>query len=244
MLDRTLPCLSRLVFDNLTPLDIIFIEVFVLGVPMKISVLIPNVFLFIPILGAMYVSLPQDVGLPHAKIRQSIICCPGDSVVLDGWASVDPGGEIVQWLWDIGADGSIDVASERGETALLAPEEPRTYIVVLKVRDNDGNLSKPDSSVLSVMNSSPKVQLSTDTTVMMGARVSFHPKIRTTCGSVAMFEWDFDNDGTFEYRSRTNAKTSRVYYRQGRYRARLKVTDTNGREAGGMVVITVVPRVD
>lgn len=202
---------------------------------------ISSIFLLV---GVSQASETQDMGLPQAKIRQSILCCPGDSVVLDGWASVDPGGEIKEWLWDIGGDGKVDIASELGEASIIAPEEPYSYVVVLRVRDNQGNLSEPDSSVLSVMNSTPKVRISADTTVMMGARVTFEPQVRTTCGSVDKYEWDFDNDGNWEYRSRANPVTSRVYYRQGRYLARFRVTDSNGREAGAIVAITVVPRID
>jgi PKD repeat protein len=181
-------------------------------------------------------------GVPVAKLRESIICCPGDSMVLDGWASVDPGGEVVEWLWDTNGDGIVDAATDRGELHMTAPARTATLHITLRVRDNSGNVSAADSAVLHVINSRPRIVLPSDTTVMMGARVTFQPRVATECGRIQLYQWDFDEDGNYEHKSSENGVTSRVYYRPGHYIARLLVVDSNGHEAGGVISVTVQAR--
>lgn len=90
-------------------------------------------------------------------VSSDVAVAPGDVVVLDGGASVDPDGEDnqpVAWRWDIvaGPDGSVALPFERpfdparpcagGEpddpttpTAMLCPEQPGDYRLRLQVTD-------------------------------------------------------------------------------------------------------------
>ncbi len=56
-------------------------------------------------------------------------------------------------------------------------------------------------------------------------------------GSVVLYEWDFEDDGTFDYSNASTANTSHVYPALGTYLAKLRVTDDNG--AIGLDVIEV-----
>ena len=183
--------------------------------------------------------LPTD-GRPIARIKESIICCPREEVHLDGWASIDVGGEVVEWLWDLNYDGRPDTTSTTGEMAIAAPSKSSSYSVVLRVRDNDGNISEADTATVHVMDVPPSVNMRADTTVKVGVRVAFRPEIRYVCAEPAHYEWDFDNDGTAEYRSRSNGNTSKVYYTPGRYQAKFRVIDTYGREGGVLTTVNVV----
>ena len=178
-------------------------------------------------------------GMPIAKIKESVICCPIEEICIDGWASIDVGGEIKRWYWDIDGDGEVDSTTEGGELALRAPREPKTYLVILTVEDNDGNMSVPDSATMHVMKSPPRVTLGPDTTVKIGVRVFFRPRVRSNCSTPERYEWDFDNDGTPEYHSSHDGNTSRVYYKPGTYYARFKVIDSLGNRSGGMRTIVV-----
>jgi hypothetical protein len=183
-------------------------------------------------------SVAQD-GIPVARIRQSVICCPSDTVRLDGWASIDPGGDVAVWLWDIDGDGEADTMCPSGEVTLTAPETSGPRKIHLWVKDNEGNLSAPDTAVLHVMNSAPVVKMPSDTTIKIGVRLPFNAAAYAACGAIAKYEWDFNNDGTFEYRSRENARTTRVFYKQGKFTARFRAVDTFGNEAGGIRTVTV-----
>lgn len=178
-------------------------------------------------------------GMPLARVSESVICCPKDPVSLDGWASIDVGGEVDTWLWDLNGDGEVDTTSQAGELRIFAPRKPGSYSVVLRVRDNEGNVSSPDTAALHVMDSPPAVALGPDTTVKVGVRVPFVPRITCHCGKPVNYEWDLDDDGVYEYRSRRHGRTSRVYYRPGRFRVRFRVTDELGRQAGAIRRITV-----
>jgi len=157
-------------------------------------------------------------GLPRAKIKESVICCPREPVVLDGWASVAPGAEIVQWQWDLNGDGIADTSSTTGELAIMSPARPKTYLIILWVRDNRNNVSQPDSARLSVMNSPPQVSVNCDTFVKVGTRIIFEPRIAVSCGSIMLYQWDLDGDGKFEYQSRDDGRTSKAFYKPGHTR--------------------------
>lgn len=186
--------------------------------------------------------VPATGGMPIARIKESLVCCPQESITVDGWASVDPGGEVVQWQWDVGGDGRADRLTDKGDIQLLSPREARTYRVILRVLDNAGNLSAPETASVCVMNAPPRVSMPADTVIKLGARMLFRPDVRTTCGTIERYEWDFDDDNTYEHTSRESGNTSRPYYRPGRYLAKLRVVDSNGRQAGGVTIINVTPQ--
>jgi len=175
---------------------------------------------------------------PRAKIRESVICCPLEPVSIDGWASIAAGSEITQWQWQV--RGVIDTVTTSGELVLNAPVRPRSYMVVLRVRDKLGQVSNPDSALMTVMNSAPQVSLTHDTLVKIGTRIFFGPHVNVACGTISSFQWDLDDDGVFEYQSRDNGNTSKAYYKPGRFKSRFKVIDYLGHEAGAIVLVDVV----
>jgi hypothetical protein len=177
---------------------------------------------------------------PIAKLKESVVCCPLDTVLLDGWASISPGGEIVKWMWDLNGDHQIDTSTTSGEVQIIAPSTPCSRTVYLTVKDRTGAVSKPDSILFHVMNSPPRVVLAADTTIKVGVRVSFAPTLWCNCGKPVMFEWDFNDDGQADYRSDVSGNTSRLYQKAGRYTARFRVVDALGREAGAVERITVL----
>jgi len=176
---------------------------------------------------------------PVARIKESVVCCPSDTIVLDGWASIDLGGEVVQWQWDIDGDGRIDRTSDIGEVRFAASSQPRTFGVTLCVKDNQGNLSLPDSATVCIMNSQPQVSIRPDTMLKVGTRLFLDPKVTLPCGDIVKYEWDLDDDGTWEYMSKTDGKTSKVFYKPGRYRLRFRVTDSQDRQGGAVGYVTV-----
>ena len=58
-------------------------------------------------------------------------------------------------------------------------------------------------------------------------------------GRIALYEWDFDGDGVFDYQSTTSGVVTHSYDGPGTYKARLRITDTQGATGFDMVVITV-----
>ncbi len=183
---------------------------------------------------------PPDSLVPLAKIGQSIIACPGDSVTLDGWASIGRGAEIMEWHWVGSGALTFDIKTDRGDLRIAAPMVPRVTALSLIVTDSKGRVSKPDCASLCVMKSEPRVSIGADSTIKVGVRIAFDPHVLTICGAIVKYEWDLDDDGIYEYVSSDNAKTSKAYFRAGSFKARFRATDSFGRTAGGMKTIVVL----
>jgi hypothetical protein len=181
-------------------------------------------------------------GRPIARIKKSIICCPREKIELDGWASIDVGGEVTSWLWDLNEDGKWDTVCSSGELIIAAPTKSRSYSVILCVQDNQGNLSDPDTAMVHVQDTPPSVSIRADTVVKVGVRVRFEPQVMAVCSPVVRYEWDLDDDGVYEYHSASDGKTSKVYYAPGKYPARFRVVDAAGHEAGAYTVVGVVDK--
>jgi PKD repeat protein len=181
-------------------------------------------------------------GTPVAHIKDNVICCPGERVVVDGWASIDVGGEVTHWLWDYDGDGTTDTTTTAGELVVAAPRSSKVYAIALRVRDNAGNVSEPDTAMVHVMDVGPKVRLRADTTVKVGVRVMFQPQVTWVCARPAKFEWDLDGDGVFEYNSDRDGNTSKAFYTPGRFQAQFFVVDAAGHKAGGVTTVVVTGR--
>ncbi len=187
-----------------------------------------------------YIVFGGTAGRPIARIAESMICCPGERVALDGWASIDIGGDVDEWMWHIDAKPPLDTTIDLGELIISAPVKPRTYFVVLRVKDNEGNLSDPDTSILHVMHSPPRVSLGPDTTIKPGIRLSVSPKVESHCSRIVLYEWDLDGDGHFEHQSNLHGRTSKVYTRPGARLIKFRATDEHGFQAGGARRVRVV----
>jgi hypothetical protein len=70
-----------------------------------------------------------------------------------------------------------------------------------------------------------------------GFPISFDGSASDADGAIARYEWDFEDDGVFDYQSPTAAQTTHVYAEPGTYRAKFRVTDNMG--ATGLDVIEV-----
>ncbi len=76
-------------------------------------------------------------------------------------------------------------------------------------------------------------------TVKSGETVQFNGAGTDDDGVIVLYEWDFNNDGVFEWSSRENGRITNIYNKEGTYTAVLRVTDDDGRTATDSRVITV-----
>jgi hypothetical protein len=84
--------------------------------------------------------------------------------------------------------------------------------------------------------------IGTSVTVTEGATVYFDGSTYSSDldGTITKYEWDFKNDGVFDWSSTTDGKTTYIYS-DGSYTARLRVTDDDGATDTDTVSITVNP---
>jgi plastocyanin len=76
-------------------------------------------------------------------------------------------------------------------------------------------------------------------TVKPGETVQFNGAGTDDDGVIVLYEWDFNNDGVFEWSSEENGRITNIYNKEGTYTAVLRVTDDDGRTATDSRVITV-----
>ena len=58
-------------------------------------------------------------------------------------------------------------------------------------------------------------------------------------GTISLFEWDFDGDGTFDWSSAANGVTTHTYTETGTYTATLRVTDDGDEVATATATVTI-----
>jgi len=117
---------------------------------------------------------------------------------------------------------------------------PGDYSATLRVTDNSG-LTDEDSVIINVLESgSPTAKASaTPTTGTAPLTVSFTGLGIDPDGSITLYEWDFDGDGTYDWNSNTTGKTTHIYTTVGTFVTTLRVTDNDGKKATDSVTIKV-----
>jgi hypothetical protein len=82
----------------------------------------------------------------------------------------DPDAEVVSWEWDLDNDGDYDDAA--GEVVQMSWGSPGTYVVGLKVTDNDQSTDEVDTIVTIGPASTPSVPLMGSAAIPVGIAVS------------------------------------------------------------------------
>jgi len=95
-----------------------------------------------------------------------------------------------------------------------------------------------DFSVFAIFGSNvaPTADAGSDMNVKVNTEVTFDGSASDLDGTVVLYEWDFDGDGTYDA-SNTNGTATHTYTTEGDYTAKLRVTDDQG--ATGFDEITV-----
>ncbi|MBZ9569722.1 PKD domain-containing protein, partial [Patescibacteria group bacterium] len=172
----------------------------------------------------------------------------GEIVFFDASASFDPDGLIVSYDWNFG-DG--DTAG--GVIVNHSYSASGNYTVTLTVTDDDG-ASNSATSIITVNpppNDPPIADarvgdapnpIGTSVTVIEGDTVHFDGSTFSSDpdGIINNYEWDFENDGFYDWSSAITGVTTHVYP-AGAYTAQLRVTDDDGATNTDTVSITANP---
>ena len=102
---------------------------------------------------------------PIADAGPDQVGAPGQELVFSGAGSLDPDGDVVEWLWDFG-----DGATAGGERVSHRFERPGRYHVRLRVRDDTG---QPDAvaydEAVAAINAPPVAKAGPDLLAAPGA---------------------------------------------------------------------------
>jgi len=169
----------------------------------------------------------EQIGLPNqtpiADAGNDMTVLVNDLINLSGAASQDLDGDIVDYQWSNGLEGS-EVEASYNLTG--------TYEVTLTVTDDEG-LSASDSITVTVVdNYAPVADAGNDIQILVGETAQFDASASSDAnGTITDYQWS----------NALNGETaSLLYSTAGNYNVTLTVTDNQGATSTDVVTVTVI----
>jgi len=138
--------------------------------------------------------------------------------------STSGSGSIQSWEWDFQNDGVVDSGSQN---PVFLFENADTYTVSLKVTTQYGNDTEEKTGFITVEALPTADFEATPVSGLEPLTVSFTDLSTSGTGAITSWEWDFDNDGTFDS---TEQSPQHTYATAGTYSATLRVTTEHGQD--------------
>ncbi len=184
---------------------------------------------------------------PEADASADPVTGPAPLDVTFYGAGIDANGKIVLYEWDWESDGTYDWSSPSSGTVAHRYTASGVHTATLRITDDNANKAT-DSVIVRVENATAPVI--TNFRVMTGSgNAPFTADFRVTAsdedGTVALYELDFDGDGSYDFESDNpgfwNVKHS--YALPGVRVVILRVTDDDGLTAMAWTTVNVTPGV-
>jgi subtilisin-like proprotein convertase family protein len=163
----------------------------------------------------------------------------GQPGTFDASGSSDPDGRVVDYAWDFDGDGTYETPGGASPTISKVFALAGTYVVGLRVTDNDGATATTTRTVrvglapLAALVVMPSSAL-TGQTVTFDASGSRDPD-----GTIVGYEWDLDGNGAFETSTGATPSVARSYANRGVVQVRVRVTDNDGARGIASAMLTV-----
>ena len=150
----------------------------------------------------------------------------------------DADGQIVLYEWDYEGDGTFDVSSETTASTSFTYEATGFYEATLRVTDNDG-FTKSDTVPI-IVGEPPVLDANVDPLIGVAPlSVTFEATATDPDGTVAGYEWDFDNDGTVDFTDATSGDTTYIYTESGLFTPIARAYDNDGLVAERSFVVSI-----
>ncbi|HEX5922836.1 MAG TPA: PKD domain-containing protein [Baekduia sp.] len=164
----------------------------------------------------------------------------GQAVAFDATASSDPDGTIAKYEWDLDGNGTYETDTGTTKTTSRTYTAPGSVAVKVRVTDNQGATATQTKTV-TVTSGAPTASFTvtpnpaaTRQNVTLNAAGSTDPD-----GTIARYEWDLDNNGTYETDGATTATRTVTFATVGTVTVGLRVTDNSGGTATTTRTLTV-----
>lgn len=160
-------------------------------------------------------------------------------------SGTDRDGTIVRFEWDFEGDGVFDYTSTATGNTTHTFDGEGTFNALFRVTDNEGLTGTARVTTTAVRvgpAGSPTATItapSAPLTVNAPFTVSFNGIGTDAGGTIALYEWDFNGDGVYDFSSPNGAAASFNYVSPGTYTAALRVTDNDGLTGVDTVDVTV-----
>ena len=185
--------------------------------------------------------IPSDV--PIAEAGADILVNHQEVVQYSG-TGTDTDGTITLYEWDFEGDGTFDYSSPTSGVTTYTFPATGIYESILRVTDDRGLVDTDNLTV--IVNAIPMAVAGSNIVVNHQEAVQFNGTGTDIDGTIALYEWDFEGDGTFDYSSPTTGATTYTYPAAGTYVPVLKVTDDRGASDTDnlTVIVNAIPTVN
>ena len=176
---------------------------------------------------------------PVANPGDDLTVAVGETIRFDGSGSTDADGNILSYAWGFG-DGS----KASGIAPVYAFPRTGQYQVRLTVRDDAGLANSANTATMTVTvtdaaNLAPVADAGPAREVIVGSQVTFDATgSADPDGNIIAYDWDFGDGGRA-----TGLAPTHSFWRTGRYRVTLQVTDASGlgnNTASASATVTVI----
>ena len=155
----------------------------------------------------------------------------------------DSDGSIVLYEWDFDGDGVYEWSSATTGTTTYSYNVVGTYNAVFRVTDNEGDTSTA-VAVTTVISAGPEGSPTAEGSATPDSgpaplTVSFDGMGIDPDGTIVLYEWDYENDGVYDWSSSTTAATNHTYNDAGSVTAAFRVTDNDGKTGVDYLLIEV-----
>ncbi len=140
----------------------------------------------------------------------------------------DLDGFIRKFEWDFTTDGTYDFTSTSTGATTNTYNAVGEYTATLRVTDDSGKTDTDSVKVWVKEIGAPTAHAdATPTSGETALAVTFSGSA-DDAGTIVLYEWDFEGDGTYDYSSAASPNTTHTYNAPGSYDAVLRVTDNDG----------------
>jgi len=166
---------------------------------------------------------------PIADAGRDLFGAVGEVLVFDGSSSVDPDGELGEYIWDFG-DGSPQDNNVKTTHAYLTYGE---YTAKLTVHDKSNTDISSASDLIKIkINNPPIAAFTVPFAAGVEEPITFDgSSSRDFDGKISQYIWDF-GDGT----AGNGSKVVHRYKKSGKYKVSLKVVDDSGARNDGNIM--------
>ncbi len=137
--------------------------------------------------------------------------------------------------WDLNGDGTID--DTRPNFSYIY-QVYGVYNVTLAIKDAFGS-SASDIITISALSAPTIIAAANPSTGGIPLDVAFSATVTDPDGTIVLYEWDFEGDGTYDWSSSTTSNTTHQYTSSGLYQATIRATDNDGLTGADSIEVTV-----
>ncbi|MBI5588815.1 MAG: PKD domain-containing protein [Deltaproteobacteria bacterium] len=157
--------------------------------------------------------------------------------------ATDSDGYIASYEWDFDGDGVYDSNTATVASATYTYTNAGTYSPKVRVTDSGGLSVVSNISTITVNapgNLAPVISSisASPSSGSVSSAITFSATASDPDGSIALYEWDFDGNGTFDA-STTSNPVSYTYSTAGSYTVTVRVTDNLGATATSSITVTI-----